>query len=263
MFLAGCGREASRPVALPAPNPTATPAPKPTATPIPTPTPVPTYGELNTQPFLDAFAEQLEIRVRTLRKSYWESIPEESVGSDTQFRNQSGVLIEGFIQSLEGDEMRVQNKEEVRSINLNLLHAATRFRFDPAFRRKVILLEARLKTFLEVSPAYRMEELDLTEAERLRTGDPDRLFAYAETTDPQTAFFLYGFLSREGRVDAKRELALMYLRGTAVNQNRAVFETMIEEAAKARDPEARKIHSNLKKFLAEEKRRERARSSTP
>ncbi|GEM_PF-4436294 len=245
LLLVSCSPKPNAPPPpVPTPSPTPTPTPLPTPVPPP-PTPTPRYGTVHTPRFLEQFEREQQTAITELSATYLERLPAVQIGGSANVRLEGGRALTGTVSEQQEDHIVLQTFTGMQKVRFRELDAVSRFAYDPVFRDKMIKVEAALVAYRELSPSYRMDELDLSPQKNHELGNPDALFQDALSSksrgDTHRAFFLLGILSREGRADAQRELAFLYHQGQGVGINPAAFQHLIRKAAANGDVKAQEL----------------------
>jgi hypothetical protein len=221
-----------------------------------------TSGEAHTDKFIEKHNEVFTEKIVEIEASYDELLPLVEQGEEASIRLKNGLGVNGTIEDVSPGEIKIKTFSGIQTIDLSQLDAVNSFKFDPDFRSEIIVIEATLSAFQEVSNDYKIEDLNIDPAIMIDLGYPEAIFEYASQQkangDLRSSFMLFGILSKSGLPNAKRELALMYERGQGVGANRGIFDTLIRQAADEGDEKAQEILSGYEAFLASEAANEMA-----
>jgi hypothetical protein len=265
LVLAGCGPKSTpTPIFTPTPVPTVTPVPIPTPTPTPTPTPAPvlSYFEVQWPNFKNAHDERKDFHLESLNKTYDSTSPVISIGDKVEIRLSSGLMLIGNLISRSEEGLNIETYSGLKGYQYSEFDAVTKFKGFPDFREKIINIEASHLAHLDTVKDFNLNKLDLesnlSHEDLIQLGHTEALLTSAdqklESGDNLTAFYLYGFLAKQGNNIAKRQLGLMYLSGKGAGVNPAVGKMLLQQAADSGDIQASEYIARIDQVIAENAR---------
>jgi hypothetical protein len=182
-----------------------------------------------------------EAMVTEVEYDFSKNLPFKKVGETVRIRSLDGEIKNGILEKRTNEKVILRTEQGLYSFHMDEIDALSLFQIHSDFRKEVCEWKAALNTYAffiqEDGVLELLESPHITSSEKIRIGDPDAMFELAEsyrlTGEVRKAFFLYGFLAKEGDSDAELQIGLMYLDGNPIGSNFALSENLIQQAAEA------------------------------